>query len=118
MAEGKDDTRRKTFTEEIEIAGSQLIERVKELLAEGRVRQLRIKTAGGEVWLETPLTVGVLGSGAVALAAPWLAILGALAALVARVRIEIVREGEAPAEKPKKKADAGKTANPRRRPVG
>ena len=87
---------RRTFTEEIEIAGSQLVEQVKKLLAEGRVRQVRIKAAGGEVLVEAPLTVGVIGGGAVVLAAPWLAILGALAALVAHVRIEVVRDGEPP----------------------
>ena len=99
---------RRTFTEEIEIAGGQLLDHVKKLLAEGNVRQLRIKAAGGEVLLEAPLTVGVIGGGAVALAAPWLAILGALAALVARVKIEIVRDGDAttPAEKGKEKGDA------------
>ena len=85
--------RRPTFTEEIEIAGNQLVEKVKTLLAEGKVRQLRIKAADGDVYLETPLTIGVLAGGAVVLAAPWLAMLGALAALVTKVRIEVVREG-------------------------
>ncbi len=103
-----DEEHPRTFTEEIEVAGNQLLEYVKKLLAEGRVRQLRIKAAGGEVLVEAPLTVGVIGGGAVALAAPWLAILGALAALVARVKIEIVRESEAaePAAKSKEKVDA------------
>lgn len=83
----------KTFTEEIEIAGNQLVERVKELVEEGNVRQLRIRSAEGDnVYLEMPLTIGVLAGGAVALAAPWLAVLGAFAALVARVKIEVVRE--------------------------
>jgi hypothetical protein len=83
----------KTFTEEIEVAGNQVVERVKELVEEGNVRQLRIKSAAGDdVYLEMPLTIGVLAGGAVALAAPWLAVVGAFAALVARVKIEIVRE--------------------------
>ena len=91
--EQKETERRPTFTEEIEIAGNQLVEKVKTLLAEGKVRQLRIKAADGDVYLETPLTIGVLAGGAVVLAAPWLAMLGALAALVTKVRIEVVREG-------------------------
>ena len=37
----------KTWTEEIEIAGGELIERVKALVAEGNVRELRIKARGG-----------------------------------------------------------------------
>ena len=91
--EQKETERKPTFTEEIEIAGNQLVEKVKTLLAEGKVRQLRIKAADGDVYLETPLTIGVLAGGAVVLAAPWLAMLGALAALVTKVRIEVVREG-------------------------
>lgn len=83
---------KKTFTEEIEVAGNQLVERVRELVEEGNVRHLRIKNADNDVYLEMPLTIGVLAGGAVALAAPWLAVLGAFAALVARVKIEVVRE--------------------------
>lgn len=82
----------KTFTEEIEIAGNQAVERVKELVSEGNVRQLRIKSAEGETYLEMPLTIGVVAGGAVALAAPWLAVVGAFAAVVAKVKIEVVRE--------------------------
>lgn len=82
----------RTIREEIEIAGSDLVERVKELVADGKVRRLRIKEADGDMVLEMPLNIGVLAGGAVALAAPWLAVLGVLAALVARVRVEILRE--------------------------
>ena len=70
---------RKTFTEEIEIAGDKLIERIKEIVEEGNVRSLRLKASDGDIVLETPLTIGVLAGRAVALAAPWLAILGVLA---------------------------------------
>ena len=89
--DGKSD-HRKTFTEEIEVAGGKLVERVKELLAEGRVRRLRIKAADGEPIVEIPLNVGAIAGGAVALAAPWLALIAAFAALVAHARIEIVRD--------------------------
>jgi hypothetical protein len=84
--------RKRTFTEEIEIAGGQLVDRIKEIIAEGNVRQLRIKAADGDTWLETPLTIGVVAGGVLALAAPWLAIIGVLAALVTRVKVEVVRE--------------------------
>ena len=83
---------RKTFTEEIEVAGNQLVGRVKELVAEGNVRLLRIKSADDDVYMEMPLTIGVLAGGALALAAPWLAILGGFGALVLKVKIEVVRE--------------------------
>jgi hypothetical protein len=96
MGDQTGDGHHRTFTEEIEIAGSQLVEWVGRLLKDGNVRQIRIKAPGGQILLEAPLTVGAIGGGAVVLAAPWLAILGALAALITRVKIEIVRVGEPP----------------------
>ena len=91
----EDGGRKRTFTEEIELTGSNLVERVKELVAEGNIRTIRVRTPGAEEpFLELPLTGGVVGGGVLLIAAPWLAALGALAAIVARVKIEIVREFE------------------------
>lgn len=87
-----DKNRWKTFTEEIEIAGNQLVDRVTQLIKEGNVRLLRIRSENGDVFLEIPLTLGAVAGGVVALGAPWLAVLGALAGLLAKVRIEIVRQ--------------------------
>ncbi|MFZ2103516.1 MAG: DUF4342 domain-containing protein [Oricola sp.] len=88
----QDGNGKKTFTEEIEVLGSQLVQQVKDLVKEGNVRQLRIKASDGDTVFETPLTFGAVAGGVVALAAPWLAILGVIAALVTHVRIEVVRE--------------------------
>lgn len=93
--ENDDKNRSRPFTEEIEIAGTQLLERIKELIAEGNLRTLRIKTETGNSFLEIPLTVGAVAGGVVALAAPWLAAIGAVAALATRVKVEIVRNTEA-----------------------
>jgi hypothetical protein len=96
----QDSKGKRTFTEEIEVLGDQLVQQVKDLLKEGNVRQLRIRASDGDIVLETPLTFGVVAGGAVALAAPWLAILGAIAAFVTHVQVEVVREvddAEAPA---------------------
>jgi hypothetical protein len=95
MDENKDGERHKTWTEEIEISGAELMARIKELLAEGRVRRLRVKAADGSLILEIPLVVGAIAGSAVALGAPLLAVLGAFAALVARAKVEIVRDGTA-----------------------
>jgi hypothetical protein len=46
--------------------------------------------------MEMPVIAGLLVGGAVALAAPWLAILGVVGGLIARATIEVERE--APAE--------------------
>lgn len=82
-----------TFNEELEMAGSQLVERVRELVAEGNVRRLIIRNPEGRTLLEVPLTVGAVAGGAlVFIAGPMLAALVLLGALVARVRVEIVRD--------------------------
>jgi hypothetical protein len=83
---------KRTVMEEIEVEGQQLVERIKELLREGNVRRLRVKDAKGKYLLEVPLTFGVVAGGVFMLAAPTLTALGALAGLLANVRIEIVRE--------------------------
>jgi hypothetical protein len=83
---------KRTVFEEIELEGRQLVDRVRELIAEGNVRRLIIKDQEGKYLLEIPLTVGVVAGGVFALTAPVWAALGALAALVAKVKIEVVRE--------------------------
>jgi len=80
-----------TFTEQIEIAASDLVDRTKELIEEGNVRRLIIRNEEDEVLLEVPLTAGVVVGGAVTIVAPVLAALGALAALLTHVKIEVVR---------------------------
>ena len=80
-----------TWTEQIEIAGSELVDRTKELIEEGNVRRLIIRNPDDEKLLEVPLTAGVVVGGAFTLLAPVLAALGAMAALLARVKVEIVR---------------------------
>jgi hypothetical protein len=94
------------------VAGNQLVDWVKHILKDGNVRQVRIKAPGGTILLEAPVTVGVIGGGALALAAPWLAILGALAALVTRVKVEIVRDGDSEGEaRPPTQSDEGRSSD-------
>jgi hypothetical protein len=87
-----------TWTEELEINAGELVDRVKELIEEGNVRRLIIRKPNDEILLEVPLTAGVAVGGAVTLFAPVLAALGALAALLAKVKIQIVRTDEGPDE--------------------
>jgi hypothetical protein len=83
-----------TWMEEIEVAGGQLVERVKELIAEGNVRRLILRTQDDKLIMEIPLTAGAVFGGVVTLFAPLLAALGALAALIARIKVQIVRTEE------------------------
>jgi len=87
----KTSEKERTWIEEIEIAGSELVGRVKELIAEGNVRRLIIKKPNGDLLLEIPLTAGVAVGGVFTIVAPVLAALGALAALLVKVRVQIVR---------------------------
>lgn len=89
--EGKHD-----WIEEIEVAGSQLVERVKELVSEGNVRRLIVRTPDDRVLIEIPLTAGIAVGGVVTIFAPVLAALGALAALIAHMKIQIIRADSPP----------------------
>lgn len=84
--------KRKTWVEEVEVAGEELVGRVKQLAADSRVKRIRVVEPDGDIALEIPLTYGAIAGGAVVIAAPVLAVIGALAALVAKVKIEIVHE--------------------------
>lgn len=82
----------KTVDEYITVAGNQLVDKVKELIAEGNVRRIVLRRPNGETLMEIPLTAGVVVGGVVTLAAWWVAALVAIAAVVTKVRIDIVRE--------------------------
>jgi len=82
---------KRTFIEEIEVAGEQLVDKVKELVHEGSVRRLRIRHEGHTV-LEVPITLAAVG----VVLAPLLAALGALAAVLTRCTIEVEREEDEP----------------------
>jgi Domain of unknown function (DUF4342) len=94
MNEDKNKNRWKTFTEEVEVAGHQLMDEVSRLISQGNVRKLRVRSKNDDVVFEVPLTAGAVVGGVVVLAAPALAVLGALAGLLARVKIEVVRNVE------------------------
>lgn len=82
------------WVEEMEVAGNELVDRVKALVAEGNVRRLIIRNANNEVLIEVPLTSAVVVGGVATLVSPVLAALGALAALFAKLKLDIVRAEE------------------------
>jgi uncharacterized protein DUF4342 len=79
----------KTRTEEIQIRGTQMLEKVNELIAAGNVRRIVVKH-DGKTLVEVPLTVGVIGT----LLAPPVAVLGVVAALVTDCSLVVVRTEE------------------------
>lgn len=85
-------TEEKTWVEEIEVTGAKLKEQVEKLAAEASVRRIRIKEPDGDIAVDIPLTVGAVAGGAIVLAAPVLALIGAVAAFFTNVKVEIVRD--------------------------
>ncbi|MCK6577899.1 MAG: DUF4342 domain-containing protein [Anaerolineae bacterium] len=88
----EEDNSKKTFTEELEVTGNQLVERIKELIEQGNVRRLIIRDQEGRTLLEIPLTIGAVASGALLFFYPLLAGLAVVGGLLAKLRVEIVRE--------------------------
>lgn len=87
-----EETTKEGKTEEFKINGEDLLRTVKDLIKEGHARRIIIKTESGDIMLEIPLTIGAIG----AVIAPMLAAVGALAALLTRCTIVVVKR-EAPA---------------------
>jgi uncharacterized membrane protein YvbJ len=77
----------KVTMEEFSVSAGNLVDRVKELLHEGNVTRVIVKDMKGKVLLEIPATVGVIGT----VLAPWLAVLGVIAALVSNCKIVVER---------------------------
>ncbi len=86
----------KTFSEQLEVAGKELVGKVQELIKEGNVRKVIIRGEDGHEIMQFTLTAGAAVGGvfmlAAPVAAPILAAVGAAAAFLAKVKIEIVRE--------------------------
>ena len=86
-----------TTKEKFTVSGSQLVDKVKQLIHEGNIRRVRLLHEERTV-LEIPLSIGAPAAAIAILAAPVLAALGAFAALVTECTIE-VEKIEKPQEK-------------------
>ena len=85
-----------TWTEDIEVAGEELVASIKRLAAEGQVSRIRLLDPEGDIVLEMPLTIGAIAGGVVVVAAPILALLATFAVFVTKVKLEVVRNGNPP----------------------
>jgi hypothetical protein len=85
----------RTIWETIRLQGNELIESLRRLIQEGNARRITIKQ-GDRIVAEFPLTAGVVG----ALAAPILAAVGALIALLKDCSIEVEKVVTNSADKP------------------
>jgi hypothetical protein len=82
--------------EEIKVQGRELVDKVKGLIHESNVRRIIIKDEKGHTFVEIPLSIAAIG----VIAAPILAGIGAIAAMVAHFTVVVERsEPEAPPAK-------------------
>lgn len=75
------------FVYEVQVMGRDLVDKVKALLHEGNVQRIIVKDEHGHTFVEIPVTVAALG----VIAAPVLAAVGAISALVAKFKIVVER---------------------------
>ena len=74
--------------EEVQVAGAQLVEKVKELIHEGNVQRVVIKNEQGHTMVEIPVTFAAIG----VIAAPVLAAVGAIAGIVTKCTLVVERK--------------------------
>jgi uncharacterized membrane protein YvbJ len=74
--------------ETFSVSSEDLVQKVKELVHEGNVRRIIINNDEGKTLLDIPVTVGVIGIVLV----PWLAAIGAIAALATNCTIVVERQ--------------------------
>ncbi|MGA2573554.1 MAG: DUF4342 domain-containing protein [Candidatus Methanomethylicaceae archaeon] len=77
-----------TVEETFSVSSDDLVQKVKELVHEGNVTRIIIKDEEGKTLLEIPVTIGVIGIVLV----PWLAAIGAIAALATKCTIVVQRQ--------------------------
>ena len=80
-------------TEKFTVSGSQLVEKLKQLIHEGNIRKVRL-IHEGRTLIEIPLSIGAPAAALGILAAPVLAAIGAFAALVTECTIEVEKIGK------------------------
>jgi len=77
----------KVLTEEFSVSSDELIRKVKDLLHEGNVNRIIVRDEQGKLLIELPAGAGLIG----VILAPWLAALGAIAALATECTISVER---------------------------
>ena len=74
--------------EEFTVRSEDLVGKIKELIHEGDVSRIIVKDENSKILLEIPVWAGIVGT----ILAPWLAALGAIAALATRCTITVIRQ--------------------------
>lgn len=77
---------------DIIVKGNELIAYIKNLIKEGNVRRLIIKTKSGKKVLETPLIAGIGVGGLLLVLAPLIVAISSFAAWASDFRVEVIRD--------------------------
>lgn len=80
--------KKETCESRFKIKGDRLVDFVKEAIKEGNVQRILIEDGKGKVYLDIPVTVGVIGF----FVAPMLIAVAALAHIVGVFEVEIIRK--------------------------
>ncbi len=92
VTESEVQTTNQVSVEEFSINGDALVSKVKELIHQGNIRRIIVKDEEGQILIEIPFTVGVVGGVVGTLLFPVVAALGAIGALVAHLTVVIERK--------------------------
>jgi hypothetical protein len=74
--------------EEFKVSGEEVMKKVREIIKEGNARKIIIKNEEGKEVIAIPLTLGAVG----AILAPALAAIGAVAALLTKCTIVVIKK--------------------------
>jgi hypothetical protein len=78
--------------EEFKISGDALVAKIKELIHQGNIRRVILKTEDGNTLIEIPMTVGVVGGVLSAAIFPVIAAIGVIGAMVAHITVVIEKK--------------------------
>lgn len=82
--------------DKFDVAGGNLLAKVRELMHEGNVRRISLNRDDGSTLLEVPLNTGLAVTVLTAAFAPALVAIGAIAAVVSHVTLVVEREVDDP----------------------
>lgn len=82
-----EDSKQTSWTEEFSVRSAEVVDRVKQLIHEGNVTKIRVKSEE-KILVEIPVTLGAIS----AVILPQLAALGVLVAVFKRCTIEVIRK--------------------------
>lgn len=86
------ETKEKISVEEFTISGDALVDKIKALIHQGNVRRIIIKNKTGQILMEIPMAVGVIGGLISAAFFPEIIAIGVIGAIIAHLTVVIERQ--------------------------